>query len=279
MSKRKKPQLTRGKLNVTSCELVFPVKGRPFLRIQAIKPNPFQLPRGSKCSVFILGSGFWDNVADTFGGSVATVGQGLLPNVMADKRGIDYDRINGDVERGNNIEFQVEFQTPPDLARATVHENVSNKTFFFFWEYIYKKKKKLVKLLSDVSLCLQVENDQMGVLFVLVLKIQNLLDAVRNENGTVQLTTEHFNPDENALNQVRGTEYPGVVDCFYILVGMEFIKWCIDVVHVFLFFTLLVLPWRWVQCCIVLSQHPKQWYVLVYEITTKRRIEKKQKKK
>ncbi|ETO08196.1 hypothetical protein RFI_29194, partial [Reticulomyxa filosa] len=241
MGKMKKPSLAQTTLEVTGCDMIFPEKGKPTFRIKARKPNNFEVPRHSKCSLFVLGKRFWEEVGLRFGGSIATAGQGMLPNTIADKRGMNYEVLN---VASNEIEFDVQVQAPQDIKRSAIHNNLKTMS-------------------PDVPLCLQLENSEAGILFILILQIRDMVDCAASADGIAHLTNQHFNAGTNRINEVRGTEYSGIVDCFYILVGMEFVKWCIDIFHVCLFFALIAIPWRWIQCVIILLEHPTKWYVRI----------------
>ncbi|ETO11363.1 hypothetical protein RFI_26013, partial [Reticulomyxa filosa] len=90
--------------------------------------------------------------------------------------------------------------------------------------------------------------------------MRDLVACASNAGGILHLTNAHFNVDIQQINMIRGTQHKGVVDSFYILVGTEFVKWCLDVFHFILFCLLLAVPWRWIECLIVVLQHPKKWY-------------------
>ncbi|ETO06386.1 hypothetical protein RFI_31009, partial [Reticulomyxa filosa] len=243
MSKMKKPSLTPAILQVISCAMIFPEKGKPTFQIKARKSNPFTLSPRIKCNIFVLGEQFWEEVANVFGNAAVTVGQGMLPISIGDKHGIDYDAINSNAN-GNEIEFHI--QLKQEVKRSVIQKNLAG-------------------MAANVPLCLQVEHNEAGVLLVLILPMRDLVACASNAGGILHLTNAHFNVDIQQINMIRGTQHKGVVDSFYILVGTEFVKWCLDVFHFILFCLLLAVPWRWIECLIVMLQHPKKWYERINE--------------
>lgn len=117
-----------------------------------------------------------------------------------------------------------------------------------------KKKvidKNLGKLELNTEMLLQLECDNVGILTIVILKIQDIIDACRceDENGLELTKGTHFECDENHIERIRGTKFPSPIDAFWITILLEFVNLASDLIHLVLFFAMIVIaPWRFIQC-------------------------------
>ena len=177
-----------------------------------------------------------------FGGSIATAGQSMLPNKLnhGKAKGYDYDKITHGQTSINDVTFTLQ---TPDIPRDTLLKNIQK-----FPNH-------------DAKMLFQLEHDKEGIVFIGAISIADLIAAAQDENGCLELErNKHFGLSLQDIEGIRGTEFLGIIDMFWIIVGIEFAKWLMDVVHFVLFCVLICVPWRWAQCMYLLCKHKSRWY-------------------
>lgn len=186
-----------------------------------------------------MGNDFWTDVAKNFGGGIATAGQSMLPNKLQHMQGFNYDRfIDGETDI-EDICFTL--QPPSDIKRKAILKNVA-------------------KLTGNVPFVIQLESDEKGLLFILILTNDDFTAAAEMDDGILPLENgTHFNFESSRLESIRGKEFPGIVDAFWVIVGMQFAQWVIDVIHLLLFLCTIIAPWRFILACQMLLSSKNKW--------------------
>eukprot|EP01083_Nonionella_stella_P015528 43451_1 len=229
MTKLNKPRIDQGEIihfELARCVLEFPVKGKPLLHIKATKTNHDLTLNEGKCKLFVLGNTLWNAISDIWGAAMSTGAQSMLPNKLWNGHGMNYDDISDHITR---FETTIELQTPL-IERETILYNTQ-------------------KVSPDTPFVMQFEHETHGILFILLVKMSHFIDCARSEDGVYRLPkTCFYRLDPNEIDQIRGTEFIGLIDSFYVIVGVQFLKWLNDVVHFVLFLCLVLVPWRFIKC-------------------------------
>eukprot|EP01083_Nonionella_stella_P215524 775622_1 len=246
MSKLSTPNIKEDeKLDIEEATLHMPDKGKITIHVKGTKPSDlaFADKKAVGCKLYVLGSRFWKEVGDKFGGTIKTAAQSQLPNKWSHDNGFDYDLVR---DPETDFDIVCTLQTP-ELKRKVIHNNIR-------------------KMDHNVSMVLQLEADDpdIGILAIFILTVDDLVTcSIIDGNGTLSLEKgTHFACDKERIETLRGTDFPSVIDAFWMIVLEQFAYLMIDILHlILLILPIGFAPWRFIKCCLLLCRDKSYWYV------------------
>lgn len=213
--------------------------------------------------LFVVGSNFWDAVSVSFGSTVATVGKAMLPLKLQQDKQIDLIKINeglAQVINGSSDRVHLEFELDTgNVKRESIVKNIA-KLSGSVTAVLQLEVTASVSAPVTASATQNVENKKSSkVLLRFCPTVSEIRDCAAVGRAPLPSSALDASGVRYAIVMADDSQddddADGVVNSFYMIVGLAFVELVVDFYHILLsLLTTCLVPWRGLELLMTLCE-------------------------